>query len=114
ACYNHIVRYYRNSGWGVTVQNLINGTQFKYKLTPAGYPENFSYFAIYKDIYVANQLKRVQFEIHHNLCIQSAIDDDIYITPDISIINEGSMIHDPTHYLKGHYKKFSYIKNLDL
>ena len=41
--YNSIVKYYESSRYNVRCANLING-EFRYKLTPTGYPQNFSYF----------------------------------------------------------------------
>ncbi|MCL4637739.1 MAG: hypothetical protein M5Z89_02020, partial [Olivibacter sp.] len=113
ACYNHIVSYYKNSGWMIEIQNL-QSDYFRYKLSTAGYPENFSYFQIYKEVNVGNNRRILVFEIHHNLCIQSFHNEDIYLVPDISVINFKSIVNDENHYLKGFNKKFSYVRNKDL
>jgi hypothetical protein len=113
-CYNYIVRYYTAKGYDVSVENLI-GSAFKYKLSPAGYPENFSYFKVTKMILQKGKKHQVEFEIHHNLTVQSSFQDDIFLTPDISVINANSIISDQDHYLvENSSKKFCYVKNRDL
>lgn len=113
-CYNHIVKYYENSGFEVIVENLIS-KKFRYKLSPSGYPSNFSFFKISKRIQNRSKTYIYEFEIHHNLTIQSAIEKDIYLTPDISVINVGSIIEDDTHYMvEKSTKKFCYVANSDL
>jgi hypothetical protein len=113
-CYNHIVKYYENSGFEVTVENLI-GEKFRYKLSPSGYPSNFSFFKISKRIKDENKTHIYEFEIHHNLTVQSAIEKEIYLTPDISVINVGSILEEETHYLvEKSSKRFCYVANSDL
>src|SRR5690606_18540112 len=98
SCYNKLVRFYERTGFRIKVKNLV-AKKFRYKLSPGGYPENFSYFEISypsgseqgNNIYV--------FEIHHNLTVQSGHQDDIYLTPDITVINKDSIISDYDHYL---------------
>jgi len=114
SCYNKLVRFYERTGFRIKVKNLV-AKKFRYKLSPGGYPENFSYFEISypsgseqgNNIYV--------FEIHHNLTVQSGHQDDIYLTPDITVINKDSIISDYDHYLvENSTKKFCYVKNGDL
>lgn len=113
-CYNHIVRFYEYSGFEVTVENLINN-QFRYKLSPAGYPSNFSYFKIKKEIEIDRKKYYYEFEVHHNLTIQSAIENEIYLTPDISVINAGTIVEDEKHYMvEKSSKKFCYVENKNL
>src|SRR5690606_36872048 len=110
ACYNHIVNYYKKQDYLVQVENLIS-KQFRYKLSTSGYPENFSFFRVIKN---TTQIESVEFEIHHNLCIQSGVDRTIFLTPDIAVVNASSIVHDSEHYLCGFKKKFCYAKNEDV
>lgn len=113
-CYNYIVRFYQAKGYTLVVENL-KSKGFRYKLSPAGYPENFSYFKIYKDIELEGVKKRCEFEIHHNLTIQSSQQEDIYLTPDIAVINIDSVETENDHYLvENSSKKFCYVKNENL
>lgn len=113
-CYNYIVRFYQAVGYTVSVENL-KGKGFKYKLSPAGYPENFSFFKIFKDVEIDSRKLRCEFEIHHNLTIQSSHQEDIYITPDIAVININSVEVENDHYLvKNSSKKFCYVQNKNL
>lgn len=113
-CYNYIVRFYQAKGYTLVVENL-KSKGFRYKLSPAGYPENFSYFKIFKDIEIEGEKKRCEFEIHHNLTIQSSQQEDIYITPDIAVINIDSIETESDHYLvENSSKKFCYVKNENL
>ena len=91
---NSIVQYYHQNGYIVTAKNLKNNV-FIYKIQPNGYPENFSYFYVNK-IY---KNRTYEFEIHHNLAIQSAHEQGIYTTPDISVIKRGTTTSNNEHYL---------------
>lgn len=114
SCYNYIVRFYQNQGFDLEVKNLIS-ERFKYKLSPSGYPENFSFFEIKLRIIIKEEIKEICFEIHHNLTVQSGHQNDIYLTPDISVINKGAVVSDNGHYLvENSTKKFCYVKNGDL
>lgn len=98
--YNSIVKYYQNNNFIVKVQNQFNN-EFRYKLSPKGYPNNFSYFQITKNY----QNKSFQYEIHHNLAIESARSKEIFTTPDISVIKLNSIKRDDNFYLgdNGYY-----------
>lgn len=80
-CYNYVVKFYENDGFNVVPQNLQQGI-FKYKISAAGKPENFSHFLVSKNI----KGKQYDFEIHHNLSIECAYENDIFYTADISVI----------------------------
>nr|WP_322626449.1 hypothetical protein [uncultured Flavobacterium sp.] len=113
-CYNYVVKYYEIHGFEASIENLKDG-KFKYKLSPGGYPENFSYFNISLKYGEPERKVRVQFEIHHNLTVQSGFQDDIYLTPDISVINANSIVEDHDHYIvENSKKKFCYVQNKDL
>lgn len=114
SCYNKIVRYYQSQNFTIHVKNLINNS-FKYKLSPSGYPDNFSYFEIIKKGEGLDHEKIYTYEIHHNLTVQSGHQEDIYLTPDISIVNSRSIISDHEHYMVARStKKFCYVKNESL
>lgn len=85
-CYNDVVRFYQERGFVVEPQNLKNGI-FRYKISAAGNPENFSYFLVKKTVKEVDY----NFEIHHNLSIECAHQADIFYTADISVITEGSV-----------------------
>ena len=114
SCYNYIVRFYENQGFTLEVKNLI-AKKFKYKLSPSGYPENFSFFEIRLENKFEEEIKEICFEIHHNLTVQSGHQEDIYLTPDISVINKDSIVSDKDHYLvENSTKKFCYVENKNL
>ncbi len=83
AAYNSIVLYYSQKGYNVVPTNLRKGV-FRYKLSPSGVFEKFSYF-------VAQIEGKRDIEIHHNIKVASAHEDHIYYTPDISICREQSV-----------------------
>lgn len=113
-CYNYIVKYYLAMDYSIQADNLI-GKGFRYKLSPSGYPENFSFFKISKKIVEDGKEMMADFEIHHNLTVQSCFQEDIFLTPDISVINSNSIVCDQNHYLVEHTsKKFCFVKNEDL
>lgn len=43
SCYNMVIHYYENLGYKMEAQKLVNG-DFKYKCSPSGLLQNFSYF----------------------------------------------------------------------
>lgn len=102
SCYNSIVKFYENNGYNVTTVNLINN-EFKYKLSPAGYPHNFSYFKITKRYNYKKSSKVFHFEIHHNLAVQSSVNKKLFVTPDTSIISQDSIkeLKDPRYFFSG-------------
>lgn len=92
AAYNDIVKFYENSGYSVKPLNLKNqaksaSKQFVYALSPSAKPENCSYFVAEKKYGAAT----IRFEIRHNLRIQSDHDQEIFVSPDYAIIEEGSI-----------------------
>lgn len=85
-CYNYVVKFYMKAGFTVVPQNL-DGKVFKYKISAAGNPDNFSYFLVSKQL--GDQI--YEFEIHHNLSLECAYEDDIFYTADVSVINKNSI-----------------------
>lgn len=80
-CYNLIVRYYEKLGYDLSVQNLKGG-KFKYKCSPKGLLENFSYFKAEK---ADESGQSVEVFIFHNATVQSSFDDLVFTTPDIVV-----------------------------
>lgn len=77
--YNSIVSLYERQGYALEAKNLGPKKSFKYKLSPIGLIDNFSYFvAISKD-------RKETICIFHNTKIQSAHNDHLYYTPDIAV-----------------------------
>jgi hypothetical protein len=95
-CYNDVVKFYEKNGFTVSPQNL-KGTQFHYKISAHGDPDNFSHFAVSK----ALGDKVYEFEIHHNLSLECPYESEIFYTADISVINKGSIVRTrPETYAK--------------
>ena len=100
SCFNMIVRYYELQGYTASVENLISG-RFRFKCSPTGLLENFSYMRVTKD--------EKCYRIYHNASIQSAHDNDVYTTPDI-VVSEDIEPTITTDYYKTK-KRFSYFPN---
>ncbi|RZK27019.1 MAG: hypothetical protein EOO43_00950 [Flavobacterium sp.] len=102
SCFNYVVKYYQLQGYNVTIQNLqLN--QYRYKCSPSGIQSNFSHFRISK---ICNG-KTHEYEIHHNLAVESAHEKGIYTTPDITIIDIDSVSYNNQVYETK--KRFSYV-----
>jgi len=80
--YNDVVKFYRRKKYSIQIKNLMRDGTFKYKLSPAGLDKNFSFFKAEKMLY-GKLVDSV--EIHHNIKLQSAHDDHIYYTGDVSV-----------------------------
>ncbi len=111
SCYNNIVKFYENNGYKAYPKNLINN-EFKYKLSPTGYPMNFSYFEIQKEYNYKMSKKKFSFEIHHNIAVASALNKNLYITPDISVISINSIkkLNNPNYFFSGS-RGYYYVPN---
>ncbi|MBY0145100.1 hypothetical protein [Neobacillus niacini] len=110
ACYNYVVKFYEKDGFEVKVKGLQKG-KFRYKISPIGYPENFSYVEIKK----STKSTPTIFEVRHNIPIASYENSsDIYIAADIAVIKPGGILWDSTHKYKGKGKYYCYITNKDL
>ena len=107
SCFNYIVRFYELNGYELEVKNLQAG-KYRYKCSPAGIQSNFSHFEASMEI----EKKKMNFEIQHNLAVQSSQDCKLFTTPDISVIKKGKV-----KYTKEYYNTettFSYVENNDL
>lgn len=80
-CYNLIIRYYEKLDYVLEVRNLQRG-KFRFKCSPMGLLNNFSYFKASKKDEEGNE---IAFYIYHNATAQSAIDDNVLTTPDIVV-----------------------------
>lgn len=90
SCFNDVVSFYKASGFQVKPMNLVGG-EFIYKLKPSGHAENFSYFEING---------KGDYEVHHNLSIESKIGDAVFYTPDVSVVLKDSIVKGkiPSYY----------------
>lgn len=98
ACYNDLVRYYEAMHFEVTPQNTTpRSKEFVYALSTNAKPENCSYFLAERTY---SSIGDMAFEIRHNLRIQSAHDDGVFVCPDYVVINPGTLTsrRDPNHY----------------
>lgn len=86
-CFLSLVSYYKGCGCQGTPKNLIEDRFYRYHTSPQGNPHNFSYMEfLYKDI---------KFELRQQIRIRSHINDSIEFTPDLVVIQGGSLI-EPT------------------
>lgn len=106
SCFNHLVKFYELNGYTLLVDNL-QSNQYRYKCTTMGIQSNFSNFVAQKTF----EGKLEEFEIQHNLAVQSSHDKELFTTPDISIIKKGKVIVVDDYY--DTKRKFSYVKNTD-
>lgn len=107
ACYNNIVRFYENSGFDISIKNP-NRNKFNYKCTTAGNPDNYSYFIVKRKY---GELV-YQFEIRHNINVQSYHNKNTYTSPDISILKRNSILIDNEFYETK--TKYYYVMNRSL
>lgn len=107
SCFNYIVRFYELKGYTLTVEGLQNG-QYRYKCSTSGIQSNFSHFKA-----TINHAQKIsEFEIQHNLAVQSSFDKEIFTMPDITIIKAGKVKTTKEYYDSN--KTFSYVNNTDL
>lgn len=108
SCYNMIIKYYEQCGYKMQVRNLKGG-KFKYKCSPNGHLENFSYFCAM----TTNGGKSEDvFYIFHNATVQSAHDKKVFTSPDIVISKVNKSSYTDDHYQTK--KKLSYLPNEDM
>lgn len=93
SCFNYIVRYYELNDYTVSVDGLQKG-QYRYKCSTMGIQSNFSFFKVTKQL----DNSSYEFEIHHNLAVQSGHHEKIFTTPDITIIKAGCIEFSKDHY----------------
>jgi hypothetical protein len=105
--YNDIVKYYIRKKYNIKIIHLKRDGTFKYKLSTSGLKENFSYFKCEKQSLINGETSVVQIEIHHNLKVQSAHDEHIYYTADISVCWENGTVTQ----LQANGFRHSYVKN---
>lgn len=101
--YNDVIKFYKRKRLDIEVCNLLRDGTFKFKLSPTGLSQNFSYFKIKHD---DNNF----YEVHHNIKIQSSLDLHIYYTADISVTRKDGVTTDK----QKNGKKHSYVKKENL
>lgn len=90
ACLAYCVQYYRNRGYEVIERNVVGPErEYRFKLGPAGYPENFSYFEVRERPRVEG--KNHAFEIRHNCLVEAAHEWNVFLCPDVSVILKDSI-----------------------
>lgn len=105
--YNDVVKFYKRKKCTIKIKKLKRDGTFNYKLSPSGLKENFSYFLITQDNPSCRLNPIEKVEAHHNIKIQSAHDEHIYYTADISICREGGAVT----IKQRNGRKHSYILN---
>lgn len=104
SCFNYVVGFYQKNGYEIKTDNLING-EYRYKCSTAGVQTNFSNFTVKKH----HEGIDYEFEIQHNLAVQSSHDKELFTTPDICVIGRGTS-QTTTEYYDSN-KRFSYVNN---
>lgn len=107
SCFNDVVRFYELNGYKITIENLQKN-EYKYKCSTSGIQANFSHF----QATITQGEEIFQYEIHHNLAVQSCHDNDIFTTPDISVIKANT-----AQTILGYYEtntRFSFVENKSL
>lgn len=106
-CFNLLIKYYLHNGYKAEVMNLQN-KKYRYKCSPSGLIENFSYFTISKTV----NSNKYQFDILHNISVQSSHCKEIYTTPDISVTKIGASKKRTDYY--DTKRALCYVENKDL
>lgn len=100
SCYTMIIRYYELQGFTFECANLQTD-KFRFKCSPAGLLENFSFFKVKKEDKI--------YRIYHNASVQSKYDSTLYTTPDIVVAKDEEPKETENYY--NTKKRFSYIPN---
>jgi hypothetical protein len=95
-CFVIIVRYYEETGYRLRPKNLLEG-RFRFRYSTAGYPWNFSYFAILPPE-SKDEEEAALFEVRHNQKVAGAWVDADYqeedkalFAVDVAVIEAGSL-----------------------
>lgn len=107
SCYNHIVDFYELNGFEVSVENLQD-EKYRYKCSTSGIQSNFSYFKLSKKL----KKKVYEYELQHNLAVESSYSKFIFTTPDICVIKKGKIKETKEYYDIN--RTFCYVENKDL
>jgi len=86
-CYNYIIKFYENNNYLIEPKNLDKNGNFIYKISPTGYPQNFSYFVVKKIYHYKKNPKEFSYEVRHNVPVQLYYDRNAFVTPDIVVCN---------------------------
>lgn len=85
--YNEMIEFYRHQGYRAYVQQLQGGA-FKYKESPTGLKENFSYFICKKRL-ECGQVEKI--DIHHNSKVESSRLKGAYYTADVLVCKSDAL-----------------------
>ncbi len=107
SCYNMIIHYYENLGFKMEAKKLING-DFRYKCSPSGLLQNFSYF---KGTKIVSKGEDIIY-VFHNATVQSSHDDMVFTTPDIVVSKIETPIITRDYYTTK--KQMSYIDHQNI
>lgn len=99
--YNSIVTFYKSKGFSISAENLGPKKSFKYKLSPTGLSENFSFFT------ARSEDGKTEYCIFHNTRLQSAHNPHLYFTADVAVCSKEGAI---TQRLKSG-RRHSFISN---
>lgn len=108
SCFNYIVKYYERNGYKVSIENLQAKKRYRYKCSTSGIQSNYSFFKVSKTVDGINY----EFEIQHNLAVQSSQDEELFTNPDIVVIESNSCKYSTEYY--DTKRTFSYVTNPDL
>lgn len=108
SCFNYIVKYYERNGYKVTIENLQARKRYRYKCSTSGIQSNYSFFKVSKAI----EGVLYEFEIQHNLAVQSSQDVQLFTNPDIVVILSNTCKYSTDYY--DTKRTFSYVNNVDL
>jgi len=97
ACFVIFARHYEEIGYRLEPRNLLEG-KFRFRYSTAGYPWNFSFFAVLsREPKDNDRTCDVLFELHHNQKVAGAWlhtvegDDKALFAVDIAVVRAGSL-----------------------
>lgn len=109
AVFNDVVRYYEANGFHVEPKNLRpKKRQFVYALSPNAKPENASYFHATK---AYKRKPNREFELRHNVRIQSAHDERVFVSPDYAVIEPESVEFTHVKHYYNSKAEYFYVKS---
>lgn len=112
AVFNSVVKFFTSNGLIALPANLCKKTgSFLYALSPTSKPQNSSYFKIIKR---EKNRKICVCEVRHNVHVQSAHDDNVFLTPDISVIAPDSVVSKKREEYYGGKVDYYYVECADV
>jgi len=91
ATYNSVVKFYEARGYAVVAKDLKgrDRKEFVYAMSPLALPSRCSYFLATMP-YKTRPAR--EFEIRHNLRVQSAHDVSVFVSPDYAVVERGAVV----------------------